>query len=156
MTASVTRRYPIKTERLSTTPRALIRRVSGACRVRTHRAALDFFWSIAPIFFRGWTRSRRTCGRTWVAAYSPFGALPVQRDDLKFLVSTAPAPRAKAPSEAEQVEKKKAAPAAAAPAPTAEEEKPEEAATAEDAMAKQIRDDGTMDTGDDGLFEEEE
>ena len=49
-------------------------------------------------------------GRTWVAAYSPFGALPVQRDDLKFLVSTAPAPKAKAPSEAEQVEKKKAAP----------------------------------------------
>ena len=68
--------------------------------------------------------------------------------DLSFLVSNAPDQPA-----GQVVERKEKAAAVQTAAP---QEPTEDAENAEDAMAQQIRDDGTMDTSDSELFEEEE
>jgi hypothetical protein len=90
-------------------------------------------------------------GRVWVASYSPLGAMPLGPSDLSFLVSEAPKPKPKPAAEVVEKKDDKAEPKAETPAQPAQEEE-----SAEDAMAQQIRDDGTMDTGDSALFEEEE
>ena len=87
-------------------------------------------------------------GRVWVASYSPLGSMRLGQADLSFLVSNAPDQPA-----GQVVERKEKAAAVQTAAP---QEPTEDAENAEDAMAQQIRDDGTMDTSDSELFEEEE
>jgi len=90
-------------------------------------------------------------GRVWVASYSPLGSIRLGQADLSFLVSDAPKPEAKPAAQVVEKKEEKATPQTAAP------QKPvEDVENAEDAMAQQIRDDGTMDTSDSELFEEEE
>jgi hypothetical protein len=92
---------------------------------------------------------RPVFGRVWVSAYSALGSLPIAKADLAFLKGATPvAPQASkgSPGKAEESPKEKAAPAAKAPSQ----------ASAEEAMAKQIRDDGTLDTDEGLLFEEDE
>ena len=77
--------------------------------------------------------------------------MPLGPSDLSFLVSEAPKPKPKPAAEVVEKKDDKAEPEAETPA-----QPPQEEESAEDAMAQQIRDDGTMDTGDSALFEEEE
>jgi TolA-binding protein len=90
---------------------------------------------------------RPAFGGVWVSAYSALGSLPVAQADLDFLqAASAPAPPSakKSMDTAEEPPKKKAA------------DKAPTEASAEEEMAKQIRDDGTLETGEGLLFEEDE
>jgi len=89
-------------------------------------------------------------GRVWVAAYSPLGAMALASSDLKFLVSEAPKPKPKPAAVVAEEKPAQEQPDAADAKPKTDE------GSAEDSMAQQIRDDGTMDTTDSALFEEEE
>jgi hypothetical protein len=70
--------------------------------------------------------------------------------DLKFLVSEAPKPKPKPAAVVAEEKPAQEQPDAADAKPKTDE------GSAEDSMAQQIRDDGTMDTTDSALFEEEE
>ena len=85
-----------------------------------------------------------------MAAYSPLGAMALASSDLKFLVSEAPKPKPKAATVAAEKKPAEEQTEAADAQPKTDE------GSAEDSMAQQIRDDGTMDTTDSALFEEEE